>query len=334
MKCCCRKCTDELKKKRSRETRICLECKQPFNVRKKETKKLCSEECRAAWASRPENVESRIESSKQAVKDKFGVENVFQLEEVKEKSRQTKLEKYGDENYNNPESQKETLFERHGDDFYFKMAVDRVQTFRDKYGVDHPLQSEEFRAKRRQTNQERYGVDNVSQDSEIKKRRKKTYRERYGVDNPSQVEEFKEKKKQTSLENFGVTHHLKDYDRLQKHLKAQYKVKEYKDTGIHYQGSYELLFLELLEEKGLLGEVSDGRSYDYEFFGEKHVYHTDFLFRGQEIEIKSSWTYDHNGADPLLRELNETKWKAVRDSGEKLKTLIDKEPIRVFVNGL
>lgn len=187
MKTCCRKCADELKKKKSREKRECIYCGCEFEVRKKDKKKLCSERCRKEWASLPENVESRIESSKQAVKDKFGVDNVFQMDEVKQKSKETKKEKYGDENYNNSKKQVETLYDNNGDDYFFNLAVYRKEKFLKEHGVEHHLQLEEFKDKMKQTNLEKYGVENVSQVEEFKEKRKETMLELYGVENASQI---------------------------------------------------------------------------------------------------------------------------------------------------
>jgi hypothetical protein len=51
---------------------------------------------------------------KETVKQKYGVENVFQLEEVKLKIKKTCLENHGDENYRNPKKARETLIENHG----------------------------------------------------------------------------------------------------------------------------------------------------------------------------------------------------------------------------
>lgn len=118
---------------------------------------------------------------------------------------------------------------------------------------------------------------------------------------------------------------------LQKHFKAQFKVKQYKDTKLYYQGSYELYFLELIDEKGLLESVRNGRSYDYEFLGENHVYHTDFVYDGKDIEIKSDWTYNKNGEDKFLQEINEAKWQSVRSCGEEIVVLISKIRISEFV---
>lgn len=49
---------------------------------------------------------------KDSIMKKYGVENPFQRECVKEKLRKTKLERYGDENYNNTEKLKRTLLAR------------------------------------------------------------------------------------------------------------------------------------------------------------------------------------------------------------------------------
>lgn len=121
---------------------------------------------------------------------------------------------------------------------------------------------------------------------------------------------------------------------FEKHFKAQFKIKEYKDTGINYQGSYEKYFLELIEEKGLLNEVKPGHSFEYEWKGEKHTYHTDFVFRGRHIEIKSGWTYNKNGDDQELQNLNESKWKSVKDMGSNLVVLIGKSEISGFIKYL
>jgi hypothetical protein len=95
-----------------------------------------------------------------------------------------------------------------------------------------------------------------------------------------------------------------------------------------------LYIFELVEEKSLLSEVSSGDSFVYTFNGAEHTYHVDFKFRGRQIEIKSGWTYNKNGADLELQSLNETKWQSARDSGANLIVLIDKSEIKGFVKAL
>ncbi len=334
MKTCSRKCADELKKINSREERSCLYCKHKFSIRKKDSKQICSEECRKKWASLPENIESRIVASKEAVKEKFGVENVFQLENVKDKLKNTKLEKYGDENYNNPEKMLETKDEKYGEnwgkEWYKNMSNEMMKNF----GVSHPLQSKIFLDKLNISNLKKYGVKWNMQNKNVRENFNKSIKEKYGVDNISQLESIKEKKKDTSLKNFGVTHHLKDYDLFQKHLIAQYKIKKYKDTNLYYQGSYEYYFLEKMESLNLLEEVSSGKSYEFYWDGGAHTYHTDFFFRGENIEIKSGWTYNKNGQDIDLENFNKSKWKSVTDYGDKIKVLINKDAINSFIISL
>jgi hypothetical protein len=334
MKTCSRKCADELKKINSREERECLYCKHKFLIRKKDLKQICSEECRKKWASLPENIEIRIVASKKAVKEKFGVENVFQLETVKDKLKNTKLEKYGDENYNNPDKMLETKSEKYGEnwgkEWYKNMSNEMMKNF----GVSHPLQSKIFLDKLKETNMKKYGECWNSKSDIVKLNIRKSFQEKYGVDNISQLESIKEKKKDTSLKNFGVTHHLKDYNLFQKHLIAQYKIKKYKDTDLYYQGSYEYFFLEKMDELNLLNELNNGKSYDFEWDSKKHTYHTDFFFRGENIEIKSGWTYNKNGKDIDLENFNKAKWKSVIDSGDKIKILINKDAISSFVLNL
>ena len=334
MKTCCRKCAGELKKRNSREMRECLYCKEKFEVRKKKIKTLCSEECRKKWAILPENVENRIQKSKGAIKEKFGVDNVFQLEEIKNKSKKTKKEKYGDENYNNFEKMLNTKKEKYGDEYLKNWYKSVENSLKENYGVSHGLHIQKFKKKQEDTNFERYGVKNVSQNEDVKKKRTKTIKSKFGVENASQNEDVKKKKKETSMKNFGVSHHLKDSKMFLKHQKAQFKVKKYKNTELYYQGSYELYFLEKMEEKGKLKKVQNGKSYDYKYNNESHVYHTDFFYNDSNIEIKSGWTYNKNGEDKALEEINKTKWKSVVEFGDKIKVLISKEQISLFVDGL
>lgn len=334
MKTCSRKCADEIKKKNSREIRNCLFCNNEFEVRKKEIKQLCSDDCRKGWGSLPENIESRIKASKDAVKEKFGVDNVFQLDSIKEKSKETKLEKYGDEFYCNREQQTKTLYEKYGVNYFNELNNKLINKFEKEYGVSHPLKLRKYKDKLKETTIKKYGVENVSQLYSVKEKRTKTMIDKFGVENVSQNEDIKQKKKDTSMENFGVTHHLKDGEMFQKHQKARFKIKSYKNSGICYNGSYEKHFLELMEENDLLKHVSNGDSFIYYLEDKEHTYHVDFKFKEQQVEIKSGWTYNKNGKDLELQNINETKWKSVRELGKTLIVLIDKPEIKGFVKGL
>lgn len=103
-----------------------------------------------------------------------------------EKNKETKLKKWGDENYNNYEKQ--------------------VQTMVCKYGVKSPLQMPKCRLKLKETCKEIYGVTSPMKSPQIKAKAEKTCLERYGARNPMQSERGKEKIKETLLKKYGVTH--------------------------------------------------------------------------------------------------------------------------------
>lgn len=120
---------------------------------------------------------------------KYGVINVGQLEIQKEKTRKTKLKRYNNPYFNNPEKVKKTN--------------------KEKYGVENPFQSEEIKTKIRETCKNRYGVPNYTKTDEFKEKFKQTCLKKYGVDHNSKTKEFKEKYKQTCLEKYGVDNYFK-----------------------------------------------------------------------------------------------------------------------------
>ena len=142
------------------------------------------------------------------------------------KIKQTKLERYGDENYSNPEQIIKTNIERHGGLGFGSPKINEKikQTTLEKYGVEHSGSSEEIRQKTLRTNQERYGGTAMGspetrkkiEETNIKRYGNKTFNnrskaeqtclERYGVENVSQVPEVQEKFTQTIRERYGVDH--------------------------------------------------------------------------------------------------------------------------------
>lgn len=126
-----------------------------------------------------------------------------------EACRKTKLERYGDPNYNNMTKNKQTKLERYGDENYNNMSK-QIETNLKKYGCEYHTQSDEVREKihltrstekstlkQKQTVFERYGVDTVNLVPEIREKYKKTLQEHYGVDNPLKSEIIRHKKNNT-----------------------------------------------------------------------------------------------------------------------------------------
>lgn len=83
--------------------------------------------------------------------EKYGVENVFQIKEVKEKIIITNKEKYGVENISQ----------------LLEIQDKKRNTCKSKYGFEHHLQNKEILEKQKKTCLEKYGVDNISKLSNI-----------------------------------------------------------------------------------------------------------------------------------------------------------------------
>lgn len=111
--------------------------------------RTCSHKCstqdpsRNTKISKNHNHASHIKAKENLLK-KHGVEYVFQLDSVKEKSRNTKLEKYGSETYNNQTKIKQTNIERYGNSTYLASNIGQslLAEKRKNHGGSFKLSSE------------------------------------------------------------------------------------------------------------------------------------------------------------------------------------------------
>lgn len=113
---------------------------------------------------------------------------VNKSKEVKEKIKQTNIERYGTENPMQSQIIKEKI----------------KQTNLEKYGVENTLQSKIIREKIKQANLEKYGVEYTTQLDSVKEKIKETNLERYGNASPLGNKEIQDKAKLTSLEKYGT----------------------------------------------------------------------------------------------------------------------------------
>lgn len=113
-------------------------------------KRYCSSHC---WHKDPE----AIERMNHTLEKRYGkgVVNVFQVESIKEKSGDTKEERYGDRKYKNWDKIRKTCLE--------------------KYGAENIRKSEFGKRRIAETNLRKYGVKCASQSSEIRSKMHKTY---------------------------------------------------------------------------------------------------------------------------------------------------------------
>lgn len=167
------------------------------------------------------------DKSKKTNLENRGVEYAMQSKEVREKSKETNLEKYGVEHV----SQRKDIKERKEQKSLEKYGVSNIsqaeeikekkkQKSLEKYGVECTLQALEVRQKGIETNLKKYGVKYSAQAEEVKERAKKTNLERYGAEYAGQVPQFKEKIKQTNLERYGVEYGIASKEVKEKSTKT------------------------------------------------------------------------------------------------------------------
>ncbi|TVY09988.1 DUF7487 domain-containing protein [Paenibacillus cremeus] len=166
---------------------------------------------------------------------KYGVKNVNQLDEIKEKKKHINLERYGVEHYTQTEDYKEkvkkTNIEKYGVPYHIQSIEVRNRISKsniDKYGVENVFANKEIIGKIKESNLKNHGFDNpmknpeivqklansniekygvavpLAEDANVKNKAKHTIIQRYGVDNYSKTEEYIEKVKATNQRIRGV----------------------------------------------------------------------------------------------------------------------------------
>jgi hypothetical protein len=276
--------------------------------------------------------------------EKYGVENPFQNDEIKEKIKETCIEKFGTERASQSdvikEKVKNTNVEKFGveyrsqlDDWSdtlkeawsnkteeeIKEIMDRkAKTNLEKYGVEHVLQVDFIREALKEYSLREFGVDHHSKAEEMKKQKEETFKERYGIKYALQYKDFKNKATKTCLERYGVENAMQDINIFKRQQKSAFIRKRFKGTDIHYQGSYELDFLEKYHDKM---KIENGISVKYQYEDKNKVYHSDFYLPEFNliVEIKSSYTYNKE------LELNLAKEKACLEQGYNFIFIINKE---------
>jgi very-short-patch-repair endonuclease len=88
------------------------------------------------------------DKNKRTIQDRYGVDNVSQIDSVQAKKRETSLERYGNEQFLGSEIGREKI----------------RQGMLDKYGVENAFQSEEIKDKIKETSIEKYGFDHHLKD--------------------------------------------------------------------------------------------------------------------------------------------------------------------------
>jgi very-short-patch-repair endonuclease len=111
---------------------------------------------------------------KNGIIKKYGVDNPFKSDEVKEKIKLTNLQRYG---VDNPFKDKEKI----------------KQSILKKYGVNNPSQLEKIKEKKKKTSLKHFGVTEPLHSKEVQEKIKQILIQKYGVDNISKTEKNRQK---------------------------------------------------------------------------------------------------------------------------------------------
>lgn len=173
------------------------------------------------------------------------------------------------------------------------------KTVMDKYGVNNVMDIDFVKEKVKiaSTNSWKYNKKQVI------KKIKKTKLDKYGDENYINLEKMRE----TCLKNHGVDSYSKTdvfrklaSDNIIKtnENNSFLLIKQYKNTNLYYQGTYEYRFLEYCENIGIINLIKRSKSFKYLKedikFGIKHL--PDFEFKNTYIiEIKSTYILNKQG---------------------------------------
>lgn len=248
--------------------------------------------------------------TRKTVKEKYGCDNVFQAEEVKQKIQITIQDKYGVDYISQAPAVRQKV----------------EQTMLDNFGVKNALQSEEIKQKirndhngqwtttaesvkktaetkfikygdARYNNKEqtkstcldKYGETTPLKNEVVKQKIRDTMLERYGVEYYSQLDECADKIKATCLQRYGVENYSQT---LQFHEHAR---KLYNFNEQHFDSLPELaVYIYCIDH-----QISICRNttikFKYEFDGDTHYYFPDFIINDKLVEVKGDHFFKPDG---------------------------------------
>lgn len=177
---------------------ICPNCGGHVNFRGRKDQlysTYCSSKCCGEY-----NIDNSAIVRQKTVNEKYGCDNVFQSNSVKEKIIKTNLENYGYENPNKCKEVREKI----------------IKTNLERYNTEYYTQTEECKEKFKKTCQEKYGTDSPLQNENIKNKIKQTFINKYGSDHPMHVQEIKDKLKSTNIVRYGTDNPRKNKQIIEK----------------------------------------------------------------------------------------------------------------------
>lgn len=221
--------------------------------------------------------------------EKYGVENSFQLETVKEKMKKTCLEKYGVEFSSQSQNNKiktAKAWKNKSDEERKNIA----KKIKESYTEEKRKLAEE---KRKKTCLEKYGTETPFLYGS--KEFRELMKERYGVEHSMQSPSIREKSEKTFLEKYGAKHFAQSetYEKLmlEKYGSLSVGSRRYLYDNIFFDSLWELYFYLFHKDAGDI-IIREPTKFTYTYRGITKKYYPDFSVNGKLFEIKSSFFFE------------------------------------------
>lgn len=272
----------------------------------------------------------KITKYKETCEEKYGVDNAFKSEEIKDKIKETNNLKLGvDYPMQNQEVQnkaKQTCLDKYGVKWAFcqDYVYEKIRKMHlNKYGVKYPLQCREIQEKIENIFIEKYDVKRPLLSKIILQKMKEKYGSEYFV----QTSSFKD----IMIQKYGVEHALQNEDIFHKMIKSSFSNKKYtfksgreievmgyENYAIDYilSKNDSILKRKVNEDEILVGK--DIQSFEYnDDENKKHRYYPDIYIKDTKLlfEVKSIYIFNKNPR------LNYLKFKQVQKEGFDIKVL-------------
>ncbi|ADO00355.1 homing endonuclease [Wiseana iridescent virus] len=243
--------------------------------------------------------------------ERYGTVNPFSSEKIKEKIKNTCLEKYGVSHHMKLESIRNKAVETNLQKLGVKYAFNTEETFEKirkihfkNYGVRFPLQSTFIQSKISQTFLKKIGTNRPMSNQPYWKN---CLLDKYGVDHYSKTNEYKVKYTQTCMDRYGVDHPMKNIKIFSKVISSAFTRKPFTfpsgrvDFVLGYEPRALAELLLYYNEEDIITDLWLIPTFDYKRvstilrpLNKKSVvsrYFPDILLPDKIIEVKSTYLY-------------------------------------------
>jgi hypothetical protein len=225
----------------------------------------------------------------------LGYSNVWEREDVKKQIIETNIKKYGKDCYKQRTKKgKQTKLERYGDENYCN-----IEAIKEKARLRSEEEKKAIVRKTKQTKLERYGDENYLN---IEKR-ENTCLKKYGVKNFVSTEKFRQKFEETQIKNYGSLkkfyNHVRrktDETNLRRYGCERPVFRSlYRYDDKNFDSSWELAYYIYLKQNKIVFELKPEKIEYFDDNGKSYYYYPDFKIGDQLVEIKGGHLIDSEG---------------------------------------